>query len=167
MRLSALLVSALAALAPLAGCSSPESATLPNFAAPLPGIYTSGQPSASQFAALPSIGITRVICLRRPGEKGTGWEEARAAELGIDYVRLPINSKTDLTRASVERLCRELEKPCEAGTLVCCGSSDRVGAMFALKACWIDGESAENALAIGRDAGLNRLEPLVSRQLVR
>jgi len=39
-----------------------------------------------------------------------------------------------------------------------CASSNRVGAMLALKAHWVDGESPEEALELGLAAGLTSLE---------
>ncbi|MCA8953389.1 MAG: hypothetical protein KDE27_28005 [Planctomycetes bacterium] len=161
-----LLPLALFGLALTTGCSSsPEPASIPHFASPMAGVYSSGQPSPEQFAALPSIGIKRVINLRAPGESGTGWEEQRARELGIEFVRLPIAGKDGLSRANVERFAAELAQPSEAGVLVSCGSSNRVGAMFALKAAWLDGASKETALSIGRKAGLTKLEPAVAELL--
>ena len=156
----------LAVLALLAACSStPEPGTLRNFAAPLPGIFTSGQPTELQFASLSRIGITRVIQLRLADETGTGWEEERAEEVGIAFVRIPVAGSKGLTRANVDRLREELDRPNDAGTLVCCGSSNRVGALLALKA-FLDGAGSMRALEIGRAAGLTRLEP-AERELLQ
>ena len=156
---------ALTALALLAACSNTAPATLPYFSSPLPGIYTSGQPSVAQFAGLKSIGISRVIHMRLASEKGTGWEEKAAEELGLDFVRLPIAGAKGLTRENVQRFADELAKESEAGTLVACGSSNRVGAMFALKAFWLDGATADDALRLGQEAGITRLLPTVTKLL--
>lgn len=153
-------------LAALAACSSPPpSASIRNFAEPLPGIYTSGQPTENQLAALPGLGITRVIHLRPATEKGTGWEEEHAERVGIDFVRLPVDGKNGLTRDNVELLAAELAKSRGGGTLLSCASSNRVGAMLALKARWLDGADTETAMTLGRAAGMTRLEPEVSRLL--
>jgi len=45
--------------------------------------------------------------------------------------------------------------------LVHCMSGNRVGALFALRAFWLQGMSAVEALAVGRRYGLTKLEPLV------
>jgi protein tyrosine phosphatase (PTP) superfamily phosphohydrolase (DUF442 family) len=132
---------------------------------PLPGIATSGQPTAEQFAALPAAGVRRVVNLRLADEPGTGWEEARAAELGMQFVRLPIAGTDGLTRANVARFAEVLAAGGDAATLVSCASSNRVGAMLALKAYWLDGSSADDALAIGQAAGLTKLEPPVRELL--
>jgi hypothetical protein len=46
-------------------------------------------------------------------------------------------------------------------TLVHCGSSNRVGALLALRAAWLKGATLEAALAAGRSAGLTGLESAV------
>ncbi|MCR9246564.1 MAG: hypothetical protein NXI31_16140 [bacterium] len=155
----------LAGLTLLAACATPERATIRNFTSPKAGMFTAGQPTEAQFRGLRAIGITRVICLRRKNETGTGWEEDLAPEVGIEFVRLPIDSKKDFTRANVERFAAEAGKPCDGGTLVCCGSSNRVGAMLALQASWLDGQSKDQALTLGRAGGLTKLEPLVRQKL--
>lgn len=164
---------ALGALAWLVACSSPpadpagapEQLGMRNYAAPLPDIHTSGQPTPEQFALLSKAGIRRVIQLRPATEQGTGWEEAAAQPAGVTFVRLPIDGKDGLTRANVERFAAELAAGGGAPTLVCCGSSNRVGGLFALKAGWLDGKSADEALTIGRSAGLKALEDTVKQLL--
>jgi hypothetical protein len=46
-----------------------------------------------------------------------------------------------------------------------CGSGNRIGALFALMAFHLEGESADRALQVGREAGLTRLEPVVRERL--
>ena len=49
--------------------------------------------------------------------------------------------------------------------LLHCGSGNRVGALLALKAFWLDGGSAEEALEVGLAGGVTRLEPTVRELL--
>lgn len=133
-----------------------------SFTPPLPDTVCSGQMSEAQFAQLRAAGIERVVSLRRPDENGTGWEEARARELGIEFVRIPIGGPDDLTRANAERLGAALSP--QRPTLVACGSSNRVGALLALKAFY-EGAPAEQALELGKQAGLTKLEPVVRSKL--
>ena len=44
-------------------------------------------------------------------------------------------------------------------------SGNRVGALFALRAHWLQGLPAVEALAVGRRYGLTKLEPLVMQIL--
>ena len=70
--------------------SDPAALGIPHFSAPLPNVVCAGQPTKEQFDALKAAGVQRVLHLRRKSEKGTGWEEARAAEAGISFERLAI-----------------------------------------------------------------------------
>ncbi len=50
-----------------------------------------------------------------------------------------------------------------AGTpvLVHCGSGNRVGALFALRAAWLQGVAPAEAVALGKAAGMTALEPAI------
>ncbi|GAB4140305.1 MAG: sulfur transferase domain-containing protein [Planctomycetota bacterium] len=148
----------------LASCSSPAP-KIENLRHPLPDIWSSGQPTQEQFDQLPAMGIHRVIQLRPASENGTGWEEERARTSGIEFVRIPVAGAEGLTRANVDQLAAALKKPTKGGTLVCCASGNRVGALLALKARWVDGATAEAALELGRAAGVTKLEPKLQELL--
>jgi hypothetical protein len=49
--------------------------------------------------------------------------------------------------------------------MVHCASGNRVGALLALRANRLEGASPEDALELGLDAGLTRLEPAVREAL--
>lgn len=134
-------------------------------AAPAPNLVTAGQPTREQLAALAQLGIARVVCLRPATEPGTGWEEAAAKELGIEFVRLPIANAADVTPANAKRLAEARRAADGVPTLVCCKSSNRVGALLALERFHVDGAPAADALAFGKAAGLVNLEPRVVEQL--
>jgi protein tyrosine phosphatase (PTP) superfamily phosphohydrolase (DUF442 family) len=170
------LIPSLLALTLLAACSTtptqanpPADATaflalgIPHASAPpLPDTFCSGQMSQDQFAKLPSVGIHRVISLRRANENGTGWEEGKAKELGIEFVRIEIGGANDLTTANADRLRKALT-PAQP-TLVACGSSNRVGTMFAIQALQ-DGKTPEQAMALGKQCGLMQIDPAVKKRL--
>lgn len=42
-----------------------------------------------------------------------------------------------------------------------CASGNRVGVLLAARAFWFDGASPDQALTLGKQAGLTRLEPVV------
>ncbi|GAC1505753.1 MAG: sulfur transferase domain-containing protein [Steroidobacteraceae bacterium] len=130
-----------------------------------PSIYTGGQPSESEFKDLAAAGFRRVIDLR-PSTEERGFDEAsEAARQKLDYVRLPIAGEADLTLAHVKQLDSLLAEPGNRMTLVHCGSSNRVGALLALRAAWLKGATLENALTAGRCAGLTGLESAVRRAI--
>lgn len=109
--------------------------------------------------------VREVINLRQPGET-PDFDEAKAmAAAGIAYHALPIGGAADLTRANVEEFDRLLRAAGEQMTLVHCASGNRVGAMVALRAGWIEGKSAREAIAEGERWGLKGLAPEVRARL--
>lgn len=172
------------AVALFAACNSPETAPAPgaaptaaptlaqlqatgvkNLAVPQPGLITAGQPNEAQLAQMAALGVKRVVCLRVVNEPGTGWEEQKAKALGMEFVRLPVAGADGLTVANAQLLARSLPNDGNPPTLLCCGSSNRVGALLAMKAFHLDGKTAEEALVIGKAAGLKGLEPDVTAKL--
>jgi len=136
-----------------------------NSAMPLENVLTMGQPTPEQLARLVDLGYTNFISLRPSTEEGTGWEEAIVSDEGISFVRLPVSGAESLTRENVEALDHLLGAAGENPTVLYCASSGRVGAMLALRAYWLHSASSEEALALGREAGLTRLEPAVAELL--
>lgn len=135
-----------------------------NMARPFEGIITAAQPTREQFDKLDDIGVRTVINLRTAVEEGTWDEEAKAAEMGLEYVHIPIGGPQDLTRDNVNLFSDVLRKE-QGDFLVHCSSSNRVGALFALRAFWLQDKPPEEAIAIGRKAGLTELEAAVRQKM--
>lgn len=157
-----LLVPALAACGtPEAGAGSGELSELglANAAEPRPGLLTAGQPSQGQVERLRALGYENFISLRPASEPGAGWEEERLDD--GSFQRIPVAGPDDLTRETVEALDRALAEAGDEPTVVYCASSNRVGALLALRAHWLEGMDADAALDLGRRAGLTGLEPAV------
>lgn len=68
-------------------------------------------------------------------------------------------------RLSAEAVCVTLLRDAGRPALVYCASGNRVGATAALRAVWVEGLPAEEAIAIGRDWGLKGLEDEVRRRI--
>jgi uncharacterized protein (TIGR01244 family) len=164
----------------LAGCSAepaarpgaaPREATavdptslVKNGKMPMDGVLTGGQPTDDQLAALRDAGFQTVINLRQPDEPGTQGEAEMMAGLGMTYVAIPVAGAAGLTEENAAALAAALDEA--AGpVLLHCGSGNRVGALLALKAFWLDGASAEEALATGIAGGVTSLEPTVRDML--
>lgn len=131
---------------------------------PLEGVLTGGQPTDEQLTALRDAGFQTVINLRLPTERGVAGEAETVADLGMTYVSIPVNGKAGLNEENASALAAalaEAEKP----VLLHCGSGNRVGALLALKAFWLDDASAEDALELGKAGGVTRLEPNVRELL--
>lgn len=140
-------------------------AGLPHVAFPAPHRVASGRLQASDIATLEHAGIRQVIDLSVDSET-PGFDEAAAVRAaGIGYRNLPIHGAGDLTRANVAQFDRLLRDAGDQLTLVHCASGNRVGAMIALRAALVDGQSTEAALAEGRRWGLKSLEPAVRERL--
>jgi uncharacterized protein (TIGR01244 family) len=138
---------------------------IPNAHQPLPHLLTAGALTQAQMAALADAGYVNFISLRSPQEDGSGWEEAFTAAQGFPFQRIPVTGAGGLTRENVEALDALLDAAGDAPTVLYCGSANRVGALMALRAAWMDGAAAEDALALGRSAGLLGLEPAVAQLL--
>ena len=136
---------------------------LQNVAEPVPNLITAAQPTREQVGQLRAMGYERFISLQLPEEPGAGWEEVGVPEAGGVFQRIPVAGPGDLTRENVEALAAALAASGGQETVLYCASSNRVGALLALKAFWLDGAEAEDALSLGRQAGMRALEPEVRR----
>ncbi len=128
-------------------------------------LLTGGQLSEEQMRTLREHGYTHFISLRPRAEDGAGWEEEFAAQEGIDFTRIPVAGRADISVANAELLAEALSGTGAEKAVVYCKSGNRVGALLALKAHFVDGQDAEKALSFGLEAGLTRLEPMVRETL--
>lgn len=130
---------------------------------PVDGITAAGQPDKAGFEVFADAGYTTVIDMRAEDED-RGFEEAAfVEELGMHYVAFPIASEDDVSFDSARKL-DELLQRYPGPVLVHCASSNRVGAILALRASLHGADDAE-ALALGREGGMTRLEGLVRKRL--
>ena len=162
---AALLLSATFAAA---GCAAtPTRTVVPDVAGartPEPGIVSAGRLVPGDAARLHAAGIRHVIDLK-PDAETPGFDEAGAMHAaGLGYDNLPLRGPDDLTRANVlafDAMVRNAPRP----LLVHCASGNRVGAMAALRAAWVQGASHQDAIAIGRAWGQASLEDAVRARL--
>ena len=115
------------------------------------------------FKNFADAGYSTVIDMRAPDED-RGLDEPRTIEaLGMTYVAFPIASADDISFEKAAEL-DEILRGADGPILVHCASGNRVGALFALRAR-NNGADSEDALAIGKAAGLTRLEEVVLERL--
>ncbi len=127
-------------------------------------VLTGGQPSLDDLSLLKSEGFGVVVNLRT-SEEPQGFNEAEEVrQLGMSYIQIPISAPDGISRENAQKLHDVLSQT-ETPVVVHCASGNRVGALFALRAYFIEGLPAESSMEIGRNAGLTRLEPLV-RQII-
>jgi len=129
---------------------------------PVAGITPAGQPDAAALEVFAKNGYAAVIDLRTVGEDRGLDEQAVVEGLGMQYVAMPIGYEgiTFENAGTLDKLLAEYDEP----VLLHCGSSNRVGALLALRAAR-NGASDVEALEIGRRAGLSSLEPSVRQAL--
>jgi len=139
---------------------------IPNARIPIPGVLSGGQPTQDQIASAGAAGYKTVINLRPDTEPGFDWEPAAVRAMGMDYVSIPVSGPTGLTKDTVVRLDAALKAAAAKGpVLFHCASGNRVGALLALRAVWLEGKDAAAALAYGQASGLTGLEPTVKSLL--
>jgi uncharacterized protein (TIGR01244 family) len=127
-----------------------------------------GQPTALDFERCKALGFSTVVNLRPDMEMmACGIDEpAMLRQLGLDYEVIPVASPTDLNEGNARRL-GEVIDAASGKVLIHCGSGNRVGALLAVHAARVAHQSPEQALALGRQAGLTALEPVVASLLAQ
>ncbi len=149
-----------------AGSQSPIN--LPNVRVPFDYIVTGGQPTYGQLKRASELGFKTVINLRTDAEKPSPDQESSwVEELGMKYVHIPVDGAKGLTLKNTKALTAALLSPEDYPLIVHCKSGNRVGALFSLKAFYIDEKSAIEAVKIGKKAGLGSLQPVVQKILKR
>lgn len=138
---------------------------VPHCRLPRPQLVTGGQPDADAWQHLARAGIRAVVNLRPPEEMAGRDEAAEVQAAGLTYINVPIAGTHVLGPLPVAALWQALENV-DGPVLVHCGSGNRCGAALALAEAWHRGQSAADALAFGREAGLTGMEPAV-RELLR
>lgn len=120
-------------------------------------VLTGGQPSEADLKKLAKKGVKTIINFRGDGEFDK-FDEAQAVESnGMTYLHIPIDSRGALNKDNVAKFRKALDAS-SGDAFLHCGSGNRVGALFALDAYWNQNKNAEEALEIGKKAGLTSLE---------
>ncbi len=130
-------------------------------------LYTAGQPKRESFAILAKAGVRHLINLRPPSETPELNEAAVVTQANMAYYNIPISGPEDWTRDNVKLLDHLLRKLEKEKVLLHCSSSNRVGALIALRAVWINGLPLEEAISEGRRHGLTKLEEKVRQFLAQ
>ena len=138
-----------------------------NLRHPSTSLYVAGQPRPDAFAAFAKAGVKNVINLRPPQET-PGFDEAEiVAKAGMAYYNIPIRGAVDLTHDNVQRLDTLLGKIGNESVLLHCSSSNRVGALMALRAAWVQKASVEDAIKTGERHGVGQLLPDIRKLLAQ
>ena len=115
---------------------------------PVDGITAAGQPDMAALKVFADSGYVAIVDMRGPDEdRGMDDEKGVVEGLGLEYVAFPINSGDEISFDRAREL-DELIQTYDGPVLVHCGSSNRVGAMLALRHS-LNGASDEEALQHG------------------
>ena len=118
-------------------------------------VYFAGQPQEAAFRRLAEDeGIKTVINTRRRSElENLGFDEiALIEELGMSYLELPF-SYDSFSAEDVDRFA-EILAATDAPVLVHCGSSNRVGGLWACYLALYRDHELEESIRLGKAAGL-------------
>lgn len=137
---------------------------LSNVRQPSESLITGGQPSQADFKRLADSGVKTIINMRTEDEFDDFDQAAAAKALGITYLTFPISGKTGITKQNAIKLDGVL-KQTQGKVLLHCGSGNRVGALLALRAFYVEGKSADEAITDGKAAGMTRLSKKVEKML--
>jgi uncharacterized protein (TIGR01244 family) len=131
-----------------------------------PTVLVAGQPSLQELQAAQKAGVKLVINLRPPSEpSGLGDEAAVVQKLGMTYVNIPVAGPAGITLENAKKLRAALAGAKDQQVLLHCASGNRVGALLALEAFFLDGKTVEEAMATGKAARLTGLAGYVQGQL--
>ena len=135
-----------------------------HFHEPVPGVRTGGQPSRGDLSDLKAEGVTAVISLRT-AEETVGYDEAAAAaDLDMAYVSIPMWAPEELTLEAALKL-DEIVGAVDGDVLLHCAAGNRAGALLALRAYHTGGASPDEALKLGRAAGLDHWADVVKTHM--
>ncbi|HEV8196985.1 MAG TPA: hypothetical protein VGP87_10125 [Gemmatimonadales bacterium] len=125
----------------------------PNYAEPLPGFLTSGQPSPEQFRALSAGGVKTVIDIRDPMEPRGFDEPALVRELGMTYLNISVRQGA-LDDAVMDATLAAIRQHDGQPLLLHCASANRVGGVLIPYFMIDKGMNEEDAVATAMKVGL-------------
>jgi uncharacterized protein (TIGR01244 family) len=154
-----------AKIAPVTVGQSPNSSTYAN------RVYFAGQPAQADLEEYAKLGVKKVINLRAPAEmEKVGFDEAAAAKAaGMEYLSVPMPAGELPSDAELKKIYAALGMSGEQKVLLHCGSSNRVGTIWALYRGSEQGLGIEDAIAEGKQAGMKApaLEKLARAKLAK
>ena len=114
-----------------------------------------GATETAALEALKNDGIKAVINLRQASEAGANVEvnAARAKELGLNYIHLPLNGQAPDNKIIDQFLAAVADKANQP-VYIHCGAASRVGAVWLIKRVLQDGWPVEKATEEARFIGL-------------
>ncbi len=123
---------------------------------PFDNIITGGQPSVIDLDNLKQLKVKNIINLRSSVEFDEYDEVTESKIRDFHYISLEISGASDINVENATKLDNIL-KSLEGKTFLHCASSNRVGALLAIREFVIKGKTKEEAMNLGKAAGLGSL----------
>lgn len=140
--------------------------SIPNEGHPTANLITGGQPSQQDLEALKNQGVKTIINLRAEQEMQDLDEDDQVQELGLNYVHIPVAGPDDITFEVANTLHDAICEHEDQGKIfIHCASSNRVGALLAIRAYHKLDQTPGEAMDLGLKAGLTGLKQKVSSML--
>lgn len=130
-----------------------EYAHITNFLRVNDQICTGGQPQMADLEKMKAEGIKAIINLRQASEFNADEEAAKAKEVGLRYVHIPMNGREPKDEYAHEFL-KVTDEAENRPAFIHCASANRVGAMWMIRRVLRDGWSLEKAEEEARKIGL-------------
>jgi len=116
-------------------------------------VCTGGQPTMEDLARMKAEGIKAIINLRQPEEYDAEQEAAKAKELGLRYIHIPV-AVAEPKDEQAEEFLKATSDPRNRPAFIHCGSANRVGAFWMIRRVLVDHWKAEDAEAEAKKIGL-------------
>lgn len=140
-------------LLPIVAAAQGDSSSIKNFFRVNEQICTGGQPTMEELARLKATGVKAIINLRMASEFNAEEEAAKAGELGLRYIHIPVNSN-DLKDASVEEFLKATSDAENRPAFIHCTTANRVGAFWLIRGVVMDNWKLEDATAEAEKIGV-------------
>lgn len=121
-----------------------DTSSIKNFLRVNEQICTGGQPTMAELEKLKQEGVRAIINLRRPSEYNAEEEAAKARELGLRYINIPVDS-SDPKDAQVDEFLKATDDAANRPAFIHCHSANRVGAFWMIRRVLRDHWSVEKA----------------------
>jgi len=121
---------------------------------------TGGQPRLEHLAMLKSQGVKLILNLRTPQEHRAAEEEAKAKELGLKYINIPVVYRDPKEEQATEFL-KILDDPSNRPAFIHCTAAIRVGAFWMIRRVLRDGWTVDAAEAEAKKIGLREAPHLI------
>ena len=105
---------------------------------------TGGQPTMAELERLKQEGIRAIINLRLPNEYNAEEEAAKARELGLRYVNIPVDH-SEPKDAQVEEFLKATDDAANRPAFIHCAAANRVGTVWMIRRVLRDGWPLEKA----------------------